>query len=134
MKCLTPQVGSEMLIAIYNSDSNGMPSTLKAQGTMDLNTTYRISAGLIAEIGQDLAFIKGSLYYVGWFGNSSGTDATIQVIGATSLSTIAAGGGNNAMNYITAWKDASATSVTPPSTFGTDQTSADGCPFIGGEY
>tara|TARA_R100001079_G_scaffold63618_1_gene33010 strand:+ start:175 stop:2253 length:2079 start_codon:yes stop_codon:yes gene_type:complete len=134
MKVLIAQTDASMKVAIYNSDSNGMPSTLKAQATFDQSSSGRITASLTAEGGQDLNFTKGDLHYIGWYWSGTGSYPTIGAISATSLTAIAYGGGNNAVNYINAWVDVSATSSTPPSTFGTDNTSTDGCPIIGGEF
>ena len=134
MKVLIAQTDASMKVAIYNSDSNGMPSTLKAQATFDQSSSGRITASLTAEGGQDLNFTAGDLHYIGWYWSGTGSYPTIGAISATSLTAIAYGGGNNAVNYINAWVDVSATSSTPPSTFGTDNTSTDGCPIIGGEF
>jgi hypothetical protein len=134
MKVLIAQTDAEMKVAIYNSDSNGMPDTLKAQATFDQSSSGRITASLTAEGGQDLNFTKGDLHYIGWYWSGTGSYPTIGAISATSLTAIAYGGGNNAVNYINAWVDVSATSSTPPSTFGADNTTTEGCPIIGGEF
>jgi hypothetical protein len=134
MKVLVAQTDAEMKVAIYNSDSNGMPDTLKAQATFDQSSSGRITASLTAEGGQDLNFTKGDLHYIGWYWSGTGSYPTIGAISATSLTAIAYGGGNNAVNYINAWVDVSATSSTPPSTFGADNTTTEGCPIIGGEF
>ena len=134
MKVLIAQTGAELKTAIYNSDSNGMPSTLKAQATFDMSSSGRLTSDLTAEGGQDLNFTAGDLHYIGWYWSGTGSYPTIGAIPATSITAIAYGGGNNAVNYINAWVDVSATSSTPPSTFGTDNTNAEGCPIIGGAF
>ena len=134
MACVTAQVGSNMQVAIYSSDTNGMPETLKGTGAVPLTATGRITATLAAAAGEDLDLVKGSLYYVGWFGDNSGTAATIGVVPQGGYTSIAFGGGNTQMGAISAWKMTSATTTTSPTTFVTNQTTYDGFPFIGGDY
>jgi len=134
MACVTAQVGSNMQVAIYSADAYGMPETLKGTGSVPLTATGRITATLAAAAGQDLDLVKGTLYYVGWFGDNSGTPATIGVIGQGGYSSIAFGGGNTQMGPISAWKMTSATTTTAPATFVTNQTTYDGFPYIGGDY
>jgi len=133
MACVTSQTGSSMEVAIYSSDDDGMPETLKGTATVPLTATGRITTTLSAAT-EGLAVVKGSLYYVGWFGNNSGTPATIGAIPQGGYTSIAYGGGNTQMGNISAWKMTSATSTTAPTTFVTNQTTYDGFPFIGGDY
>jgi len=133
MKCATAQTGSSMRVAIYSSDDNGMPETLKGTATVPLDATGRITTTLSAAT-EGLAVVKGSLYYVGWFGDNSGTAATIGAIPELGYTSIAYGGGNNAMGNISSWVMTSATSTTAPTTFVTNETTYNGFPFIAGGY
>jgi len=129
----TAQTGSNMRVAIYSSDDNGMPETLKGTATVPLDATGRITETLSAAT-EGLDVVKGSLYYVGWFGDNSGTASTIGAIPQLGYTSIAYGGGNNAMGNISSWIMTSATSTTAPTTFVTNETTYNGFPFIAGGY